>query len=160
MALWLIASFDVTWEIEKKKHWLDPLNWSFVSKEDLWAHWMKCSPSKVAHLRTCLWHTYNILRQQKWFADMWAVESSSHARSGHVCSGVGHTLEKSVNSPGVSQGVSYWKMYAKNAKDGWMWKMYLGAVFSFLKDGWARGLAGSRFYFYFFLQGGGYSVGF
>ncbi len=30
----------------------------------------------------------------------------------------------------------------------------LGAVFSFLKDGWARGLGGSRFYFYFFLEGG------
>jgi len=32
----------------------------------------------------------------------------------------------------------------------------LGAVFSFLRDGWARGLGGSRlFYFLFFLEGGG-----
>jgi len=30
-----------------------------------------------------------------------------HMLTGHACSGVGHTLEKSVNSPGVSQGVSY-----------------------------------------------------
>jgi hypothetical protein len=37
----------------------------------------------------------------------------------------------------------------------------LGAIFSFVKDGWARGLGGSRFYFYlkfFFWRGGGGGV--
>jgi hypothetical protein len=87
---------------EKKKLCLDPLNCSFVSKEDLSAVWS--APQVKWPIWELAFGIQTILRQQKWFADMLNLH---HMLTAHACSGVGHTLEKSVNSPGVSQGVSY-----------------------------------------------------
>ncbi len=66
-------------KIEKKKHLLDPLK-LFICQQRRLIDCLKCSPSKVAHLRTYFPLAYiQRLRQQKGFADMWAGESSSHA---------------------------------------------------------------------------------